>query len=315
MKNIYNVLEENSILYELMMKNEEDIINEQNDIIEWQTACYMEDLVLEQMMYEDFNEEKIETLIEGTLKERLREGAVKIKLLINRFIDWMEDVLIKFSKKMNVYKEIFDRYGRSNIHKAIKESEVRVKIIDINGAGDVMEYLDYLIGYFAKIVRGGQPALTGTPEAFKNEVFREMKIESIDNLKSKLIGMYVKGDKPVEKQIKDLNPSIIIGWLEGDALKIMNNDFRALKRDFGAIKLNYNMASDKKENPVVQNIVSNCSFLISILRSILSVTITYNIKVTNVCKSIVLRVVGKTDKEMRPDKDERKNDEGRYWNY
>ena len=35
-----------------------------NDMIEWQAACYMEDLVLEQMMYEDFNVNEMEFVIE-----------------------------------------------------------------------------------------------------------------------------------------------------------------------------------------------------------------------------------------------------------
>ena len=110
MKNILELIEENSKDIERVLSDSEVIMEEiNNDMIEWQTACYMEDLVLEQMMYEDFNEEKIETLIEGTLKERLVKGTLKIKDFIDDFSEWIGDLLVKLSERINLSKTFINK--------------------------------------------------------------------------------------------------------------------------------------------------------------------------------------------------------------
>lgn len=60
------------------MESLEEIITEsRNEVIELQSAMYLEDLVLENMMYDDFNEEEISSVMENTMKERASELAKK----------------------------------------------------------------------------------------------------------------------------------------------------------------------------------------------------------------------------------------------
>ena len=315
MKNIYNIFEENSDLYNLLKESEEEIFKNQNDIIEWQASCYMEDLVLEQMIYEDFDVNKLEALIEGKISDRLRTGALKLKEMINKFINWIDELYVKFSEKMNVFKKIFDTYGRQNIHKALSTSEIKLKTIDFNGAGEPMKYLDYIVSLCGPIFRNENDKMALASSGFKSEVFKALKVESIEDLKSELKNKFVNGDKPVEKQVKDLDPSIVIGWLESKSYLGLNSYLKWAKRQFGEIKMEYNMNPDKKENVNIQNIVSNCSFMMNLLRTVSSTMMSYIFKIVNICKLIILRVMGKNkiDKESRPDKNDRSNDHDNYW--
>lgn len=313
MKNIYNIFEENSDLYNLLKESEEEIFKNQNDIIEWQTSCYMEDLVLEQMIYEDFDVDNLEALIEGKITDRLRSGALKLKEMINKFINWIDELYVDFSEKMNVFKKIFDTYGRQNIHKALSTSEIRLKTIDFNSAGEPMQYLDNIVKLCGPIFRNENDKMALVSSGFKSEVFKALKVESIEDLKSEIKNKFVNGDKPVEKQVKDLDPSIVIGWLEGKAHLGLNSYLKWAKRQFGEIKMQYNMNPDKKENVNIQNIVSNCSFMMNLLRTVSSTMMSYIFKITTICKTIILRILGKTDKESRPDKNDRSNDSDNYW--
>ena len=62
------------------------------DMIEFQGAMYLEDLVLENMMYENFDEEHIAPILEGKLKEMGNNIVTKIKNLWNKIKEWFKKV-------------------------------------------------------------------------------------------------------------------------------------------------------------------------------------------------------------------------------
>ena len=82
-----------------------------NDMIEWQAACYMEDLVLEQMMYEDFNADEMEFVIEGSLKERFSGMGERLNGLWEKIKQWFQNMIGKIQDHMSSGEALFQKYG------------------------------------------------------------------------------------------------------------------------------------------------------------------------------------------------------------
>ena len=214
MRNIHDLFEENKKEFYYVLNESDDIVNNfKNDVIEWQTACYMEDLVLEQMMYEDFNADEMEFVIEATMKERLFNAMKFIKDNVDKFLNWLDDVLIKFSEKMNVYVALYDKIGRNNIHAAIQASNTKVKVIDIKGYGSVAPVISKLIDGVYKVCNDRIEELE--PQVCKSSMLNELDVKSVEEISEKIKNSFVNSYEPVEKQINDFKPDMLIGWLEG----------------------------------------------------------------------------------------------------
>ena len=112
MKNIYNLIEEHKEIFDSI--EESDImIKEFNDLaIEWQTTWYIEDLLIEQMIYEDFNEEKIERAITESLEGKWYRIRTAIDDVMRKFVEWIGNVIVKMDEKINLTKKILEKYGK-----------------------------------------------------------------------------------------------------------------------------------------------------------------------------------------------------------
>ena len=285
MRNIHDLFEENKKEFYYVLNESDDIVNNfKNDAIEWQTACYMEDLVLEQMMYEDFNADEMEFVIEATMKERLFNAMKFIKDNVDKFLNWLDDVLIKFSEKMNVYVALYDKIGRNNIHAAIQASNTKVKVIDIKGYGSVAPVISKLIDGVYKVCNDRIEELE--PQVCKSSMLNELDVKSVEEISEKIKNSFVNSYEPVEKQINDFKPDMLIGWLEGKNIQREIADLKRLKRIMQSVKLQSRGSDDGK------NIVSNCSFIISVMRKIITTTMSYYYKVTNVSKNYYFKSNG-----------------------
>ena len=107
-QNIYDIFKyrkENTFyektLDELFLESYE-IDNQLNsEIIEIKSTFYMEDLVLEAMMYDDFNEENIGILLEEMQEERKKTISESLRNTWNKIVEWVKGIkkaLINFFK-------------------------------------------------------------------------------------------------------------------------------------------------------------------------------------------------------------------------
>ena len=297
----------NNIL-KLIEENDKLIYESQNEMIEWQAACYMEDLVLEQMMYEDFDEEKIEYMIEGTMKERFANGLIKLREIVDKALSWIDTFIIKCEEKVNLYNRLFNKLGRRNIDNALRESNIKIKGLVIKGAGNSLNPLKDMtdLAYDVFNLKGN---ISPLEDNFKEKIFKEIGVKSLEDLKEVIKRSFFESDEPVEQNVRDIPPHIIIGWLEGQSFHREFKDLKNIKRAFSTASFKFKIKDDKTANDS-QLLVTNCTFMVNLLRTVISNSMLYYFKAANMCKSIILRVVGKVDGNgVKPDNDDEKN----YW--
>ena len=182
-------------------------------------------------------------------------------------------------------------------------SNIKVKVIDIKGHGSAAPVISKLIDGVYKVCNDRIEELE--PQVCKSSMLNELGVKSVEEISEKIKNGFVNSDEPVEKQINDFRPDMLIGWLEGKNIQREIADLKRLKRIMQSIKLQSRGSDDGK------NIVSNCSFFINVMRKIITTTMSYYYKVTNASKIIILKAMGNLDKDrQKPEKD----DYEKYWN-
>ena len=97
-----------------------------NEAIELQAAWYLEELVIESMMYDDFEEERIASVMEGALKEKAGKAAEYIKKKWQQIKEWFAST---FKAIANHFKsgETLVRQNGKKIDEGMKRSHLKVK--------------------------------------------------------------------------------------------------------------------------------------------------------------------------------------------
>lgn len=107
------------------------VMENNNEIIEFQAAAYLEDLVLENMMYDDFDEERISGLMEAVNNERLKKIGAQVQAQWDKLKEWFTSVIRAVENFFNSGEQLLKKY-KTIIPDAIKNCKVKVKMNNWN---------------------------------------------------------------------------------------------------------------------------------------------------------------------------------------
>ena len=108
----------------------DSIVNEStNEMIELQSAMYLEDLVLESIMYENFQEEEMTVAIEATIKERANSVLEFLKKQWKKLQEWFASLIKTIVNFFTSGEKLVEKY-KNTIPQAMKQCKVKVKIHD-----------------------------------------------------------------------------------------------------------------------------------------------------------------------------------------
>ena len=96
--------------------------------IEEKYHMYIEDLVFESLMYNQFDVETMEIALEGKMAEgakKLKDGVIKVW---NKIKAWIESTLETIRNHFLSGKKLIDKYGEKVIKEAINSCDVEVKV-------------------------------------------------------------------------------------------------------------------------------------------------------------------------------------------
>ena len=212
-----------SSLEEAVNYMDELIYEATNDFMEFKSVCYMEDLVLEQMMYENFNEDEMEQTLEATMNERFSNLGERLSGLWEKIQAWFTSVINTISDYVSSNNKIIEKYGKANIMNALKSCGVKVRATIYASPGEIGQF-----------VRGIVNKINSSLPESQEDVFNIIGLGSdektvLDNLKKKI----VKSENPVEVEIKNMKAEDIIAFVEkfgefSKALKEMGNGSQKL---------------------------------------------------------------------------------------
>lgn len=180
----------------------ENIVREStNEFIEFQAASYLEDLVLENMMFENFDEEKISTTMEATMGERLDGMAAKIKQQWEKMKAWF----ISTAKAIANYFVSGEKLVSANSGKipaAMKRCTAKVKIHQYNDPANAVDRCYVLVN---KVKDRGA---TGNKEGVLKAIGAQDR-KDVARVVKEVFG--IKGE-PVEKAIQDMDPELAMDY-------------------------------------------------------------------------------------------------------
>lgn len=185
------------------MESLEDIVTEsRNEMIELQSAMYLEDLVLENMMYDDFNEEEISSVMENTMKERANDLVKKIKAQWKKIQEWF----IATAKAIANYftnGETLVAKNKVQIPQAMKNCNVKVKMHKYNDPNKAMDNVHVLVD-----------KLTSASSTKRNndEVLGAIGAKDRKDISKIVKGYFILTEKPVERTISEMSPKIAMDY-------------------------------------------------------------------------------------------------------
>lgn len=185
------------------MESLEEIITEsRNEVIELQSAMYLEDLVLENMMYDDFNEEEISSVMENTMKERASELAKKIKAQWKKIQEWFVATAKAIANYFTNGENLVTK-NKSRIPEAMKNCNVKVKMHKYNDPSKAMDSVQILVDKLKT---------AGTTRKNNDEVLGFVGAKDRKDIGKMVKGYFILTEKPVERAISEMSPKLAMDY-------------------------------------------------------------------------------------------------------
>ena len=262
----------------------------QNTNIRLCAESLVSDLLLEESMYEDFNEDNITEMIEESVKEKASNVGKKIQELWGKVKAWFAGL---FNSIINHFKNgetLLKKYP--DLKDRLQSSTSKVKTYKMVGAAAAIKNCSTLSNKlsFYDVYE---------TKDFKSSVFSKLGVQDKKELKTTVMKFFVMGKLEKEELvIRSLNPAIVINYavskkdiIDGlkDQQKNLDDDF---KNALNAAKKNKSDAEDKEAKKYMNDVMSVLNFIFNVKSDIIKVEIAMVKKLSNICLSICRRVCG-----------------------
>lgn len=259
-----------------------------NEMVEFQAAMYLEDLVLENMMFDDFDEEKIQNVMEAAKEEKKEGLGQKIKNLWQKIKEWFARALRTITAHFQSGETLVAKY-RKQIPQAMKQSKAKIKARPFGDPNAAINQVTAMVGRLKCVGKS------------KDQILGLVGLSDKNGAKAKVENLVFTGEA-AEKPINGLKPEVVMNWAGNkkiyiDALKKTQKDLDGeFKEMLSAI--NKGDGKNKAED------ASNFQFGINVANTMLSHLIVCIKQVSNICTAIIRKALsGKYDanKEEKPD--------------
>ena len=175
--------------------------------IETQAVFYLDNLVLENMMYEDFNEEKLVVAMEEAEEKQKRSIGEILQAQWEKLKAWFANIIQSISNFFIDGEKLVNERG-DEIEKAMKNSEIKVRMNDYVDFFEALKKVEYYLGKIKNVARqkgmskeklcsiigakDKSDVINVIKKLIIKEEGKEMKISDID---SKIAMNYVYGKK------------------------------------------------------------------------------------------------------------------------
>lgn len=176
-----------------------------NKIIELQAASYLEDLLIESMMYNDFNESKIQSVMEGSFKEKKDGFVKKIKELWQKIKNWFASAIKTILNHFRSGETLVAKYGKQ-IPGAMKNCKAKIKMRPFVGPEEVGDYTEDLIDNLK---------ITGKS---KEQILSDAGINDGKGIKEKVEAEFYTDKEAKELAISGLNADDVMDWASNKKL-------------------------------------------------------------------------------------------------
>lgn len=264
----------------------EEIITESaNEFIELQGALYMNELVLESHMFDNFDETEMNTMLEASIKERADKIKETIKKQWAKLTAWFKQTIVNIQNFFTSGEELVKKY-KNDIPKAIKNCKVTAKVNEYLPVGTAIGRCDKLI---QNVKAAGSGSVSDVNEA-KTAILKAAGATDRSNVAKVVRACFIHTEKPVEKAISSLDPNVVMDYA-GNKKAILDSINKAksnIDKEFNEI---LGMLS-KTEGEGAKNAVSTFQFAISVKNTIINAEIACVKKGCSDNKAIISKALG-----------------------
>lgn len=262
----------------------------QNTNIRLCAESLVSDLLLEESMYEDFNEDNITEMIEESLKEKASNVGNKIQELWGKVKAWFAGLFNSITNHFKNGETLLKKYP--DLKDRLKSSTSKVKAYKMIAASAAIKNCSTLSNKlsFYDVYE---------TKDFKSSVFSKLGVQDKKELKTTVMKFFVMGKLEKEELvISSLNPAIVINYavskkdiIDGlkDQQKNLDDDF---KNALNESKKNKSYAEDKEAKKYINDVMSVLNFIFNVKSDIIKVEIAMVKKLSNMCLSICRHVCG-----------------------
>lgn len=262
----------------------------QNTNIRLCAESLVSDLLLEESMYEDFNEDNITEMIEESLKEKASNVGNKIQELWGKVKAWFAGLFNSITNHFKNGETLLKKYP--DLKDRLKSSTSKVKAYKMVAASGAIKNCSTLSNKlsFYEVYE---------TKDFKSSVFSKLGVQDKKELKTTVMKFFVMGKLEKEELvIGSLNPAIVINYavskkdiIDGlkDQQKNLDDDF---KNALNASKKNKSDVEDKEAKKYINDVMSVLNFIFNVKSDIIKVEIAMVKKLSNMCLSICRHVCG-----------------------
>ncbi len=259
------------------------------DFIEFQGAMYLEDLVLENMMYENFDEERIAPILEGKLREMGGSVVQKIKNLWERIKEWFKRIFATIKNFFTENRKLVANY-KGQIPERMKNCDKEIKMHDWqhpnNAMADAVE--------LAQIIYDkGTDAYSDKDELLKAIGVKDVK-EMVELAKEAFMGKV----KAETRKVSSLNPEIAMSYLYDEKIFLdhmqkqkidMDNKFKEVLQVLQAEAKD----ADKDNKKDANKVASVFQFAVNMKTKVLNTAIACIKRGASENRSAILKALGK----------------------
>lgn len=241
-----------------------------NEMMEMKAAFYLEELVIENMMFNDFNENKIESVLEGAAKDKVKALKQKIMGWWQKIKQWFASTFAAVINHFKSGEELVRKYG-DDIPAAMKSCKAKIKM---NKYRDLDEAWNKAVNMTTAIKDAGQSA---DKEASKNAVLAAVGADDKKDVAKKVKELFVEKEKE-EQTVSEIgvdqavayagNKKIILDGLK-KTQKDIDNDFKTILSQMKEERKD----AKGEERDSLSDKVDNFQFAIGVKNTILSTSI------------------------------------------
>lgn len=263
----------------------EDIMMESTEaMIELQGAMYMNDLVLENAMYDKFDEAEITGLMEAAEEEKKKKISETIKTQWNKLVTWFKKTIVNISNFFTSGEELVKKY-KAQIPGYIKDCDVTVKVNEYVPVGTATAKCDAMI---AGIKAAGTAKTEDVSEA-KINILKAVGVSDRAGVAKAVRAAFVTGEAS-EKKISSLNPQVLMDYAGNKKAIIdsINKSKANIDKEFKEILGLLNVNTGEKNTTAV----SAFQFAIGVKNTVINAEIACIRKAASDSRAIINKAIG-----------------------
>ena len=240
-----------------------------DETIEFQSAAYLETLVIENMMFTDFDESKISAVITESIGDRIQTAKEKVQHWWKKMKEWFVGT---FKAIANHFKsgETLVRENNKKINEAMARSHVKVKM---NKYKDLDAGMKGVFNMIDKIKENAQTNDSDKDDA-RSQILDLIACSDKKDVVERVRGCFIEDEK-VEQEISSINPEVakkfagqkskVIDGLKKQQ-KPVDESFRKILQDLQELE----RKSTGEDRPTAEKMLNNFNFALQIKNLMLS---------------------------------------------